>query len=73
MQPFTGKVRAFEDRVAGCGVSYVPRFQVTYQIRGKTYMFCIPAPNASHIWRSWDRPGAKLVSVVEVDENGSEI
>jgi len=51
----------------------LPRFQVTYQIRGKTYMFCIPAPNASHIWRSWDRPGAKLVSVVEVDENGSEI
>ena len=51
----------------------LPRFAVTYQIRGKTYMFCIPAPNAAHIWRSWDRPGAKLVSVVEVDENGSEI
>jgi len=51
----------------------LPRFQVTYQIRGKTYMFCIPAPNAAHIWRSWDRPGSKLVSVVEVDENGSEI
>lgn len=48
----------------------LPRFQVTYQIRGKTYMFCIPAPNAAHVWRTWDRPGAKLIDVCEVGRNG---
>jgi hypothetical protein len=51
----------------------LPRFAVTYRIGPRSYWFAIPAPNAAHIWRSWDRPGAKLVSVVEVDENGSEI
>lgn len=49
-----------------------PRFRVTFTLNAKTYFFCIPAPNAAHIWRNWDRP-ARLVSVVEVDKNNSEI
>lgn len=51
----------------------LPRFAVTYQIDSRQYEISMRSFNASHIWRSWDRPGAKLVSVVEVDENGSEI
>lgn len=51
----------------------LPRFAVTYQIDFRQYEIFMRSFNASHIWRSWDRPGAKLVSVVEVDENGSEI
>lgn len=51
----------------------LPRFQVTYQIDSRQYEISMRSFNASHIWRSWNRPGAKLVSVVEVDENGSEI
>ena len=62
---FTGKVRAFEDQAAGCAVSYMPRFQVAYQIDAKTYWFTIPAPNAAAIWRGWDRP-ARLLSVDEL-------
>ena len=51
----------------------LPRFAVTYQIGSRQYETSMRSFNASHIWRSWDRPGAKLISVVEVDENNSEI
>ena len=50
----------------------LPRYRVTYTLTGKTYMFCIPAPNAAHVFRTWDRP-AKLVNVVEVDRNNIEV
>ena len=51
----------------------LPRFQVTYQIDSRQYEIFMRSPNAANIWRSWDRPGSKLVSVVEVDDIGSEI
>lgn len=51
----------------------LPRFSVTYQIDERQYEIFMRSFNAAHIWRTWDRPGAKLVSAVEVDENGSEI
>jgi hypothetical protein len=46
-----------------------PRFLVTYTISGRSYWFTIPGISASHIWRSWDRKGAVIQSVVEVDQN----
>lgn len=50
-----------------------PRYRVTYAIGSRSYEFCIPAPNAAHVWRSWDRPGATLKSVTEVDRNNLEV
>lgn len=46
------------------------RFEHTYTIEGKTYQTIIPAISASHAFRQWDRPGATLLRVEEVDENG---
>lgn len=50
-----------------------PRYRVTYTIGPRSYEFCIPSPNAAHIWRHWDRPGATLKSVTEVDANNIEV
>lgn len=50
-----------------------PRYSVTYAIGSRSHEFCIPAPNAAHVWRSWDRPGATLKSVTEVDRNNIEV
>lgn len=50
-----------------------PRYRVTYFIAARSYEFCIPAPNAAAIWRGWDRPGATLKSVTEVDRNNIEV
>ena len=50
-----------------------PRFLVTYSIGSRSYWFTIPGISASHIWRSWDRKGAVLKSVVEVDQNNLPI
>jgi hypothetical protein len=47
----------------------MPRYSVTYSIAGRSYWFTIPAPNAAHIWRGWDRPGSTLTRVEEVNEN----
>jgi hypothetical protein len=45
------------------------RFEHTYTIEGKTYQTTTPGVSAAHCWRNWDRPGAKLVRVEEVNEN----
>jgi len=45
------------------------RFEHTYAIEGKTYQTIIPGVSAAHCWRSWDRPGATLTGVEEVNEN----
>ena len=50
-----------------------PRFLVTYSIGLRSYWFTIPGISASHIWRGWDRKGAVLKSVVEVDQNNLPI
>lgn len=42
------------------------RFQVTYKINNKTYIIVLPGISASHICRSWDRPGSSLISVEEI-------
>jgi len=46
------------------------RFLITYTIAAKTYSITIPGISASHIWRSWDRPGSTLVDVKECDSHG---
>lgn len=45
----------------------LPRFAVTYQIGSKQYEIFMRSFNAAHIWRSWDRPGSKLIDVCEVN------
>ena len=45
------------------------RFRVTYTINGRAYWFTIPGESAAKLWREWKRPGAILMSVVEVDDN----
>jgi hypothetical protein len=47
----------------------MPRYSVTYCIDSRSYWFTIPAPNAAHIWRGWDRPGSKLLQVEEIPAN----
>ncbi len=46
------------------------RFQHTYTIGPRTYQTVIPAISSAHARRQWDRPGAKLIRVEEVDKNG---
>ena len=47
-----------------------PRFEITYRIGERTYQTTIPAMSAAHARRQWDRPGATLLRVEEVDANG---
>lgn len=46
------------------------RFLITYRIQTRLYSTCMPGVSASHVWRSWDRPGSALIDVVECDRNG---
>jgi len=46
------------------------RFLISYRIAAKTYSITLPGLSASHIWRSWDRPGSTLLDVVECDHHG---
>lgn len=46
------------------------RFSITYRIAGKDYWTALPGISASHIWRTWDRPGSTLLDVHECDANG---
>lgn len=46
------------------------RFLITYRIQDRLYSTCMPGVSASHVWRSWDRPGSTLIDVVECDRNG---
>jgi hypothetical protein len=46
------------------------RFQHTYTIGPRTYQTVIPAISSAHASRLWDRPGATLIRVEEVDKNG---
>ena len=46
------------------------RFLVTYCISAKDYWFTMPGVSASHIWRTWYRPGSELLDVRECDANG---
>lgn len=43
------------------------RFEIRYVIAGREYWTTIPAISASHIWQNWDRKGAKLTSVTEIE------
>jgi hypothetical protein len=49
------------------------RFLITYTIAAKAYSITIPGISASHVWRSWDRPGSTLLDVRECDLNGIQI
>jgi hypothetical protein len=46
------------------------RFLISYRIAAKTYSITLPGLSASHIWRSWDRPGSTLLDVCECDHHG---
>ena len=45
------------------------RFLITYRIGPRSYTITLPGVSASHIWRSWDRPGSTLTDVRECDTN----
>jgi len=42
----------------------------TYTIGPRTYQTVIPAISSAHARLQWDRPGATLIRVEEVDKNG---
>ena len=46
------------------------RFCITYHIGPRSYTITLPGVSASHIWRSWDRPGSTLLDVQECDAHG---
>lgn len=46
------------------------RFLITYRVASRTYQITMPGISASHVWRSWDRPGSTLLDVQECDANG---
>jgi len=46
------------------------RFLVSYAIGYRSYTITIPGQSAAAVRQSWNRPGSRLLSVVECDANG---
>jgi hypothetical protein len=46
------------------------RFLVSYVIAGRSYCITLPGQSAAAVRQNWNRPGSRLISVVECDHNG---
>ena len=48
----------------------IARFLVSYAIGSHSYCITIPGQSAASVRQNWQRPGSRLLSVVECDSNG---
>lgn len=46
------------------------RFLVSYAIGPRSYAITIPGQSAAAVRQNWQRPGSRLLSVIECDTNG---
>lgn len=46
------------------------RFLVSYAIGPRSYCITLPGQSAAAVRQNWQRPGSRLLSIVECDHNG---
>ena len=48
----------------------IARFLVSYAIASRSYCITLPGQSAAAVRHNWQRPGSRLLSVIECDHNG---